>query len=644
MKVKRKIACLVAAVMLLTLAVPAAPAKAATRNAVTELGIKALPENNTIEVGEQFNFDQDILATENGKGKATGVIWWEVNAGNTAGVSSSRWGIVYPVYAGEFQIRALAFASTKNMEAWKAARKANGNVADEAATARYATAVSDWVTIQVVSDKEGYAVARTQYQLNLALKNKNCTDIHIITDKERTFEIGSKNYTKRTLTIKAPNAEVDNSGRFAAINIEEIKPSTFIEKAIGNKFRVSSGNARIRAEKGAQIREVEFAPKEDVQNPVINIESVDGGSVDKVSVQAAGEVKLTGETEKEVQVEVAEEAAGTKISTEVKVVVDVHADVTLETLTEAVEAQLNILKAVMAAISGISKTAATVEVKAEGATVAAFAPVAIKAEVAVKVELNLGSEGTTIVAAPGAKVEATNHTEEEIEVKDPDGNVVSTIGAGEQEAEVTVAPTEAPVDNGSVGGGNSNPPATIDPGTSEDPTTSATVELTVGEEIKSVKIGKENGNALTAKIVLSNAAAGSKITVTDGFTATIKDAEALVEGVNTVTVANTDNTISSDVTVIVTPTISVNATVKVTTESAEATTGNAEIVMSISQESKTIMGTIAAVGYDISYTWKVDGDKVDATGAEVTWKVVVPVTFNEEDAKKKYTAEPVIPE
>ena len=53
-------------------------AAAAQKNAITELGIKKLPEGSVMKVGETYNFDPKILKTERGKGKTTGVVWWEV--------------------------------------------------------------------------------------------------------------------------------------------------------------------------------------------------------------------------------------------------------------------------------------------------------------------------------------------------------------------------------------------------------------------------------------------------------------------------------------------------------------------------------------------------------------------------------------
>ena len=318
MSKKKGLAFFLVFVMMFAMTVPSVPTSAAQKNDITKLGIKSLPKNNTMAVGDSFNFDPQIIQTKLGKGKTTGVVWWEVNQQtNTTGVISSRYGHVYPVYAGSFEIRALAFANTKNMNAWKK---------DKAAGEKYITASTEWIKIQVTSDKEGYAVARTQSQLNAALANRDCTDIHIVTDKETNFIIKPYNYTRRTLTINAPNADVDNSGRFKQINVEQIKDSTFFERAVGNFFRFTAPNARLVVADKAQVKNVTFAPSAAIAAPKLNIVG-GGGSISNVSIAAKGEVTLSGSTKETVPVVVEETASGAKVAAEVTVVLNVHADV-----------------------------------------------------------------------------------------------------------------------------------------------------------------------------------------------------------------------------------------------------------------------------------------------------------------------------
>lgn len=480
MRTKKKLALLLIFALLLTMVCPtysAEAAKSKKQNAITELGIARLPKNNTIKVGSYFNFNPDIISTELGKGKTTGLVYWEVNTQtNTAGVTSSRWGYVYPVYAGSFEIRAVAFANSKDMSAWKNARSVNGYVESAEAGEKYVTAYSDWVTIQVVADEEGYAVARTQYQLNLALKNKNATDIHIVTNKARTFTIKSANYTGKTLTVQAPNSDVVNSGRFVQINVEQIKASTFYEKGWGNRFLISAPNASFHVEESARVQNLEFAPA--AANAKINIVG-NGGRINNIDIAAAGEVKISGKTSAGIPVTVKETAAGTTIDTEIKLVIDVNASVELNAAKEATETVINLLKAVEAAIRGeAEKIAVNVDEAAEGAVIKSETKLEIDADASVSVELAAGAEGTTVKADENAAVTVKNDTTEEVVIADKEGN--ETVAKPGEEAVMTTAPepTEAPsiTETPSTSGGTSSGGSTSSGGNTSGGTTTSPSE------------------------------------------------------------------------------------------------------------------------------------------------------------------------
>ncbi len=463
MRTKKKLALWLVFALLLTIVCPARAAEAAGKNPITKLGIAELPKDNTILVGDSFNFDPEIQATKQ-KGKSTGVVYWEVNQRtNTAGVSSCRWGDVYPIYAGSFEIRAVAFASTKDMNAWTKARNANGYIEDAAAGKKYVTAYSEWVTIKVISDKEGYAVARSQRQLNKALKNKKVTDIHIITDKERTFTIKSANYKKKTLTVKVPNSDVINAGRFAQINVEEIKSSTFFEKAIGNRFHISAPKASLHIEEKAKILNLEYAPTN--KDATINIVG-NGGRINNISIAAPGEVKISGTSNTKIPVTVEKTAAEAKIDTAMNVVINASAQVELTTTKEAADVVVNILEAIVAVIKGdTEKIVVNVDKEAEGAVIRSEATLEVKAEASVSVELAEGAEGTTVTKEENVAVSVVTDEKmkEDVVIKDSEGNE-TVVKPGEEtkvEAVPTVEPTQAPITT--PGGGSSNVPTSPAP-------------------------------------------------------------------------------------------------------------------------------------------------------------------------------------
>ena len=519
--------------MLLAIAAPTSLViAAAQKNDITKLGIKELPKGNTINLDSEenfFNFDPEIIQTKLGKGSTTGVVWWEVNqATNTASVVSSRYGYMYPVYAGSFEIRALAFTNTKTMEAWKK---------DKIANAKYITASTSWVKINVVSEKEGYAVARSQSQLNAALANRDCTDIVIKTDKETNFTINPYNYTRRTLTVNAPNAEVTNFGRFKQINVEQIKKSTFFERAIGNLFHITAPNARLVVGDKAQIKNIIFAPKTiSSATPKLNIVGV-GGSISSVNIAAKGDVNISGNTEKAVPVVIEESAAGTKISAEVKLVVDVNADVIIETAKAAVEAIINLLKPVKTTITGeAANVKVNVEKEAAGAEITTEVAVEVSAKADVKVEANKGAENTVIRADEGVKVDTTNNTDKEIVNTDLDGNNPTTVKPGESSTVTTdPEPTpEAPMVP-------ATPPSTPDPETEF----SGTVIWTVGEgeTAQTGSATKENS------IIELNAGTTGIINFTLGeddkdFTVTASSSEIANETTITLTVKKGEEVIS----------------------------------------------------------------------------------------------------
>ena len=579
MRTKKKLALWLVFALLLTIVCPARAAEAAGKNPITKLGIAELPKDNTILVGDSFNFDPEIQATKQ-KGKSTGVVYWEVNQRtNTAGVSSCRWGDVYPIYAGSFEIRAVAFASTKDMNAWTKARNANGYIEDAAAGKKYVTAYSEWVTIKVISDKEGYAVARSQRQLNKALKNKKVTDIHIITDKERTFTIKSANYKKKTLTVKVPNSDVINAGRFAQINVEEIKSSTFFEKAIGNRFHISAPKASLHIEEKAKILNLEYAPTN--KDATINIVG-NGGRINNISIAAPGEVKISGTSNTKIPVTVEKTAAGAKIDTAMNVVINASAQVELTTTKEAADVVVNILEAIVAVIKGdTKKIVVNVDKEAEGAVIRSEATLEVKAEASVSVELAEGAEGTTVTKEENVAVSVVTDEKmkEDVVIKDSEGNE-TVVKPGEEtkvEAVPTVEPTQAPITT--PGGGSSNVPTspatpTSTPSGTPSVTPTGTPSETPSETPSATPTGAPSGTP-----------SGVVITLNSTTVAPEKGSVAVNNNAGTVTVKTVSG---SSVTVTLSCDVTVNgtATSDYTYEwsNGSATSKNGEVTVSGDKE------------------------------------------------------------
>ncbi len=570
---------LVAALLLSLVYTPAGvtETKAATKNNITQVGIKALPANNTIEVGDHFNFDPVILNTEEGKGKATtGLVYFEVKAAtNTAGVQSARYGNMYPVYAGQFEIRAVAFANKTNLNAWLKARKANGYVEDANAGERYVTAYSDWTTIKVTSEEEGLAVARWQKQLDLALKNKKVTNILFTTDAEKTFTLKEGRYLYKTITIDAPNADIVNEARFQQINVEQIKGSTFFEKAVGNRFHITAPNASFHVAKGAEVSKLVFQPKNITNNaPKLNIVG-EGGGIKNVSIASKGDVKISGETVDPVPVTVEETAEGATIDTQVKLELNVNASVSLSVGAQAAETVVNILKSVIATLTGAANNVqVNVDKAAEGATIQSETKVTVNTNANIKVELAAGAEGTEVKTGEGVQVEVKNDTTTNVTITDNNGNT-SNVGQGE-ESTTTPAPTPTtpPSSGGSTGGSTPTPSAT--------PTSAPETTLTVAVDkvAVEVEVGKTDTVTATVEDASENAtyewtaSPAENVTLTNADTATVT-VEGKVAGEVTLTVKVTDGEKTGTATVTVTVKESTgeepSTTVKVEVKSASGT-------------------------------------------------------------------------
>ncbi len=610
-------------------------AQAATGNAITRISIANLPEDGVLRLeDETYDFESKILKKEDSKKKSTGVVYWEVKREtDTAGVQSSYTGVVYPVMAGEFEIRVLAFRTKSDRTKWLDARKANGNVADPKAE-KYVTASSDWAKITVTSEEEGIAIARTQYRLNKLLKNKDVSHIVIRTDSERDFTIGSKQYLTKTLTVNAPNSEVTNAGRFAQINVEQIKESTFHEKAKGNKFYVTAPNARLVVEKNARVAGLSFAPdmrknpgaKMDVivegtiQNfkvepknqgtvvtedmiPNVTLNAGANASVYGVTVSAASNVSIVGENQASTKVTVEETAKGTTLNAQTPVRAELKASVEVVLGKAAKKSVLNILKAIEMLLAGEAENATIkVDKEAEGAKVKTEVKVEVQVSANVSLELGEGSEGSSVVVKDTeVKVEIENNTKEDVEIKDNAGNVTGTVGSGSDE-QVTVTPTPQPTtpDTGSNGGTTTTPstPTTPTPTptpTPEDPTPtpgpdepgeetpafSGTVSYIIGEgEATAVKFGEDN----TAAVELAKGTEG-KITITTDADSTLYTVDVVYDPANALISAG--NTVTAIITVTANDTTANKVVYKVTFTVAEDTEPGPD-------EPTTIPATIAA--------------------------------------------------
>ncbi len=290
-------------------------AKVTVRNNITEVEINNLPKNLSITAGSKYNFNQTMLDTEAGKkAKTQGITRWEVTS-DTAGVKSATdQGVVLPTKEGEFKIRAVCFQSSAKYELWLANKKANQI---------YITAASEWVTIKVAAAIET-ATASTQKQLNQLLKEDSITKITLSTEKALEFTIAKGDYSKKTLTVNAANADVKNYGTFKKITVNAIKDSTWIEFTNGNTFYLKDDATGFIVDKDVTVKLIVI----DKEDSLLNIEVK--GIVKQVIVLQNSKINITG-SGAQIPVSVEETAAGSEITTSMPLRLEMKAktDITL---------------------------------------------------------------------------------------------------------------------------------------------------------------------------------------------------------------------------------------------------------------------------------------------------------------------------
>lgn len=150
-------------------------------------------------------------------------------------------------------------------------------------TAKTLSGKTDKVTIQVI-DKKG--LVSNQKELE-ALLGSGAGLITLKTDEEAVFTIPEGNYSKQTLVVDVPNADIVNKGVFKAVEIKNIKAETWTEQAVGNVFAISAANARVIIDKGA-------SSSVEVKSDGSKITLVNNGTVKELTVDAKAEVTISG--------------------------------------------------------------------------------------------------------------------------------------------------------------------------------------------------------------------------------------------------------------------------------------------------------------------------------------------------------------
>lgn len=311
-------------------------AKVTVRNNITEVAVSNLPEKMTIPAGTAADFNRTVCNTQAGAVKKTnGITRWEI-ADDTAGAgSASDCGIVYPVKAGTFKLRAVCFQSGDKYRKWLENKDQNK---------KYVTAASDWHTIKVAA-ASGKATANTQEQLNKVLASNEFTQITLSTQKAQKFLINAGDYSSKSLCVNAPNADVENHGTFKDIRIEAIKDTTWIEYANGNIVYLSDNQLSFVIDTDADVKQIVV----DKPNSTVNFDI--RGKVEQISVLQPSRINISGSSTG-IPVLVDKNAGGSTISTSIPLNLTLNADADIS-LNQGAEG------------SSLDKSARSIKVKIE---------------------------------------------------------------------------------------------------------------------------------------------------------------------------------------------------------------------------------------------------------------------------------------
>ena len=189
-------------------------------------------------------------------------------------------------------------------------------------TAKTLSGKTDKVTIQVIDEK---GLVSTQKELD-ALLGSGAELITLKTEEETEFTIPEGNYSKQTLVVDAPKADIVNKGVFKAVEIKNIKPETWTEQAVGNVIIVSAGKARVVIDEGASA-------SIEVKSDGSKLTLVNNGTVKELTAGDKAEVEISGTSTESIPVNV--NAAGAVITTSVPLTIKCNEKIKLVILPGA---------------------------------------------------------------------------------------------------------------------------------------------------------------------------------------------------------------------------------------------------------------------------------------------------------------------
>lgn len=303
------------------------------------------------------------------------------------------------------------------------------------------------------TNKETKATVYTKAELQKALDTNSITEITIASRKdgdnnadENTLEIPNVTRSNVDLIVDAPKKTITNNGVFKSVQIKDIAPATWIEKAKNNKLTVSAPNPHIVVESDAVVSAISFIKKvadsiissirleiKGTVQAAISFEAkVESAEVSVAKDAEVGNVAFSSEAkDSNVNMEVAGKVGDIACDAE-NANLDLTVadnDATVGTVSVSKEAAAVAIKA----SEGVEAKPIAVELKADNAAVTAAVPVNVESTV----------NGTSVILEKGSENSKITVTEEitsiivnvDAEVKTP----VEVTGGKET---VTVQPGE----------------------------------------------------------------------------------------------------------------------------------------------------------------------------------------------------------
>ncbi len=347
-------------------------------------------------------------------------------------------------------------------------KSSNESVASIDQTGKITPKKTGYVTISAKVDGETvkskfmcvskYGVTSSQTKVDKMLDAENVNKISIVTSKANDYEIAEGSYDKKVLTVKAPNADVDNSGTFKEIKIKDVAANTFRNRA-KNKIIITDKDFRL-AEKAT-------------------------GSDITVAADAAGKIIPQGK-DTNITTSGKLEIQASKVGTmDLVTVKGGELTLNLKALPKEIKEVVITEKADVNVIGGTkANVAITVEETAAGTTIDSSCSVNVTVEAQAHINLTDAAGGSTITVAEGVKAEVKVDAA-------ADGKV--TVGTTEVEAgntatvetdgtvDVTTddsASGDTSADGGVSGGGSSSSGGSSSGTTTEEVTVTAVYDET----------------------------------------------------------------------------------------------------------------------------------------------------------------------